>query len=754
MVLRVFIPACTCLLWLMPAAAGSTATVRQHLSFEYADDSVVLPGWYVDPAATVSRDTEVVHGGAASAKIVGSSRTRHDTTAIYYALNNPAGRTLRVSGFLKTDSVAGFAGLWLRLEGTLDNIAWDKMRDVGLTGTNDWAGYSVELPLDRDVRSISFGVHVNGAGTVWADDLDVSVDGKSLLGEIRSADHRSPLELDREFDDGSGIGFATLSDQQAEALALLGKVWGFLKYHHPAVTSGTRHWDYDLFRVLPSMLDAGSREEVREVILRWLEDLGPVPPCSPCAREPTDTHLVPRLAWIASRDFLGGELRDALVHVYRNRSAILESFYVGTSLDAGNPLFLNEPAYEQFQLPDAGFRLLSVFRFWNMIEYWFPYRNLIDESWDAVLTEFIQRTAGVGTVNEYHLELVLLIAKVSDTHAKWHVHAGLPPGRCLVPVPLRFLDGELVVWGPDARIRGAASLLEMGDVILSFDGTPVREHVRQTSKYYPASNESAQLRDMTWTLTRGACEEELSFEIRRGTQKLPVLERRAEYDEMDFGRYFQHDRPGEAFQQLSDSISYLKLSAVSIKDVPEYLERASSGDLIIDIRGYPAEPVVFALGRHLVSAPTPFAKFTMADLSNPGAFAWTRPYSLDPEEPHFGGKVVLLVDETTQSQAEYTAMAFRAAPSATVVGSTTAGADGDYSSIVLPGGVTGGISGIGVFYPDQRQTQRVGIVPDVWARPTIDGIRDGRDEVLEAGIRIVLRGRASDAEIRRMALRR
>jgi C-terminal processing protease CtpA/Prc len=259
---------------------------------------------------------------------------------------------------------------------------------------------------------------------------------------------------------------------------------------------------------------------------------------------------------------------------------------------------------------------------------------------------------------------------------------------------------------------------------------------------------------MTWPLTRGACDEELSFEIRRGTQELTVLERRAEYDEMDFGRYFQHDRPGEAFQKLSDSISYLKLSAVSVKDIPAYLERAGAGDLIIDLRGYPAEFVVYALGGHLVSAPTPFAQFTWADLSNPGAFGWSRPYSLDPVEPHFGGKVVLLVDETTQSLAEYTAMAFRAAPSATVVGSTTAGADGDDSSIVLPGGVTGGISGIGVFYPDQRQTQRVGIVPDVWARPTVEGVRGGRDEVLEAGIRIILHGRASDAEIRRMALRR
>jgi C-terminal processing protease CtpA/Prc len=45
------------------------------------------------------------------------------------------------------------------------------------------------------------------------------------------------------------------------------------------------------------------------------------------------------------------------------------------------------------------------------------------------------------------------------------------------------------------------------------------------------------------------------------------------------------------------------------------------------------------------------------------------------------------------------------------------------------------ISGIGVYYPDNKPTQRVGIVPDIEVKPTIDGIRDGRDEVLEEALR-------------------
>ena len=53
----------------------------------------------------------------------------------------------------------------------------------------------------------------------------------------------------------------------------------------------------------------------------------------------------------------------------------------------------------------------------------------------------------------------------------------------------------------------------------------------------------------------------------------------------------------------------------------------------------------------------------------------------------------MLVDEMSLSQAEYTAMAFRVAPQAIVVGSTTAGADGNVSPIRLPGGLITMISG-------------------------------------------------------------
>jgi C-terminal processing protease CtpA/Prc len=139
-------------------------------------------------------------------------------------------------------------------------------------------------------------------------------------------------------------------------------------------------------------------------------------------------------------------------------------------------------------------------------------------------------------------------------------------------------------------------------------------------------------------------------------------------------------------------------------------------------------------------------------LDNPGAFTWTDPLKLFPVTPGYKGKIVILVDEVSMSQAEYTAMAFRAAPGAVVVGSTTTGADGNVSGIPLPGGLQTMISGIGVFYPDKSPTQRVGIIPDIVVEPTREGIRTGRDEILEAALSHIL-GIKVNEEIMEMARR-
>ena len=82
-------------------------------------------------------------------------------------------------------------------------------------------------------------------------------------------------------------------------------------------------------------------------------------------------------------------------------------------------------------------------------------------------------------------------------------------------------------------------------------------------------------------------------------------------------------------------------------------------------------------------------------------------------------------------------MAFKAGDNTTILGSTTAGADGNVSRIFLPGNLKTMISGIGVYYPDGTKTQKIGIIPDIKLTPTIKGIKEGKDELLEKAIEII-----------------
>jgi C-terminal processing protease CtpA/Prc len=292
--------------------------------------------------------------------------------------------------------------------------------------------------------------------------------------------------------------------------------------------------------------------------------------------------------------------------------------------------------------------------------------------------------------------------------------------------------------------------LNVGDVIDSIDGVPVATLISRWTPYYPASNQPTRLRDMARSMNRGPCAD-ARLTVNRDGKTVEIAARRLPLASVNQQAGTTHDRPGETFQLLSDDVAYLKLSSVRADQAAAYITRAQkTKGLVIDIRNYPSEFVVFALGNLLADRATPFAQFTALDLDHPGAFRWAGIPSLNPQQPHYAGKVVVLVDEVSQSQSEYTTMAYRAA-GAIVVGSTTAGADGNVSPILLPGGLRTMISGLGVFYPDKRPTQRIGIVPDVVVRPTIAGIRSGRDELLEEALRQILGRQTPSDRIEQLA---
>jgi C-terminal processing protease CtpA/Prc len=297
---------------------------------------------------------------------------------------------------------------------------------------------------------------------------------------------------------------------------------------------------------------------------------------------------------------------------------------------------------------------------------------------------------------------------------------------------MRFVEGQTLIYRYAPLTSGSGSGLLPGDVIQQLDGVSAADLIRQMTPYFSASNDAARMREITRYLSQGSCGP-VDVLVDRGGQ---ILTLKSSREVVPPSGDPSHDLPGNAFQLLSSDIGYLKISSATAANAANYV-RAAAGTkaLIIDLRNYPIDNVSYALGPLLVSKPTEYVRYTVSEASNPSAMRWLAPQTFIPQEPHYSGRIVILVDELTRSATEFHAMGFRSVPGALVIGSTTGGADGNVMAVSLPGGLNTNITGLGVFYPDGRPTQRVGIIPDVVVNPTIEGIRQGRDELIEEAVR-------------------
>jgi C-terminal processing protease CtpA/Prc len=691
---------------------------------------------------TISLDSTTVKSGkyAIAIEFKGNSV---DFRAITFILpKNYDGKKITLSGYIKTENITeGYAGLWMRID---PQIAFDNMIGNGATGTTDWKKYEITLNMNRaKTDQILIGGLLNGNGKMWIDDLSVTIDGKDVQRLKPYMPKPFPAENDKEFDAGSGIVFPEPDEQKMENLELLGKIWGFLKYNHPAIAEGNYNWDYELFRFLPEYLKTNDNSQRDDLLLKWTNGLGKVPSCKNCQPTPDSAFIKPDLSWIENSD-MNRKLKSRLQKIYKNRYQG-NHYYIQPTYSGGNPVFSHENNYPKMSYPDTGFRLLALYRYWNMIQYFFPYKYLTDKNWNDVLEEYLPSFIDAEDELQYEQVTARLIGEVCDSHAG--LYEGFDKiqaskGYRRIPVRIGLIENKWVV--TDCNILKSSDYsdedikkmtgLNIGDIITHINGKSVESIVDSIRMYYPASNEAVRMRNIADDILRSNLHTAHIKYISSNQIKERDITLLAGTINSRYGK-----DTALCYKFPEKDIGYITLENIREGDVPIIKrEFINTKGIVIDIRNYPSASVLFLLGSYFVSDTICFVKFTNWNPDNPGEFTFIPSrYFLLPEEETYRGKLVVIVNELTQSHAEFTAMAFRAGDNTTIIGSQTAGADGNISEIFLPGGLHTIISGIGIYYPDGRETQRIGIVPDIEVKPTIKGIREGRDELLEKAIEII-----------------
>ena len=81
------------------------------------------------------------------------------------------GKRIVLTANVKTENVASWVGLWMRVDAGMETVSFDNMEDRAITGTSDWEIYEIVLNVPENSTAISYGILMAGTGKAWIDGL-------------------------------------------------------------------------------------------------------------------------------------------------------------------------------------------------------------------------------------------------------------------------------------------------------------------------------------------------------------------------------------------------------------------------------------------------------------------------------------------------------------------------------------------------------------------------------------------------------
>jgi len=383
---------------------------------------------------------------------------------------------------------------------------------------------------------------------------------------------------------------------------------------------------------------------------------------------------------------------------------------------------------------DRSTRLADVALAWNVFQHFYPYFDVVETDWPAALRDALTAAAIDRDEVAFRDTLRLLVARLHDGHGNVGLATQSWEKVASLPLALRWIEDRLTV---AAVVPEKAVKVRPGDVILSLDGVPAAEAVAKRERL--ASGATPQYR--RWVavnrLGRGLLGESV---------KLKVQPAQGEPFEVSLAYEVKYPYPDEArpekIAEVRPGIWYVDMSRIDDADFNGAVAKlAEARGVIFDLRGYPAKLSTVVL-QHLTDKRIDSARWNVPIVMRPDRqgmeFRFSN-WSLEPKQPRFQGKVAFLTDGRAISYAETYLGMVEHYKLAEIVGGPTSGTNGNINPFELPGGYSIVWTGMKVLKHDGSRHHGIGILPTVPVAPTLEGVREGRDEVLEKGIEVVTR---------------
>jgi C-terminal processing protease CtpA/Prc len=370
-----------------------------------------------------------------------------------------------------------------------------------------------------------------------------------------------------------------------------------------------------------------------------------------------------------------------------------------------------------------------------VFQHFYPYFDAVQADWPGELKGALTAAAADADERAFLKTLRRLVAALHDGHG--NVYLSSQAATAELPVLFDWVEDQLAV----TQVAAAADTggLKPGDVVVTLDGRPAREALADAESLVSGATEQWRRWVALQRLVTGPKDEPVKIAARHPGGELFTadLKRSVPWSPESF----PPPRPAK-ISEVKPGIFYVDIDRIGDDDFKGALDRlAGAKGIVFDLRGYPGHLSTIVIA-HLTDQPVSSARWNVPIVTRPDRQDWkweTSSWNVQPEAPRLKAKAAFIVDGRAISYAETYMGIVENYHLAEIVGSPTAGTNGNVNPFSLPGGYNVTWTGMQVLKHDGSRHHGVGIHPTVPATRTLKGVAEGRDELLERAIAVVSR---------------
>lgn len=391
--------------------------------------------------------------------------------------------------------------------------------------------------------------------------------------------------------------------------------------------------------------------------------------------------------------------------------------------------------------PSNSIRLLALARIWATIEYFSPHKNRIKLGWQNVLKKQIPEFEKSKDSLQYYKAILGTFYHLHDSHSSliFHTESYSPLGNKGLQLYFQMIEDKVVATNflPQSKSLKEKDQIEHGDIVVSIDGVAIDTLLKEYRNIVGGSHKASRDKFITNNYLRYGWNDNAIVEVERNNElkKIKLYRHSRNY----IKKMIHEESSNVSWKEIDKNIGFIRTDIINNDEFNKaMIKLMKKKALIIDLRyGYKFEklnPIVLA--HYFSTEEKKYAHFYKINQNIPGKFDEFNPvFTIGKKQKRkYKGQLIVLIDEYLQSESETALLFIKTFPNVTLIGQPTAGSNGNAAIINLPGDYFVYFTAARMNYPDGTSAVGDGILPDVYAKRTIEGIKNQKDEVLEKAL--------------------